>query len=147
VETAPPGHRAGLRACEPPEKQKRSAVNSLATRLAKSATVEVKKSLTVILPNREIFVADVKAYSPPLAERSGKKVAAGRGPVTESGKDVAILKIDARNLPRWLWVIPTASSSASRSTSWASPGSSCITIFWIGGVRWRPASPPARSPA
>ena len=89
-------------ACVPanlPEKQRRSAVNSLATRLAKSANVEVKKSLTVILPNREIFVADVKAYSPPLAERSGKQVAAGRGPVTESGKDVAILKIDARNLP------------------------------------------------
>ena len=94
--------QAVAQACLPgnlPEKQKRSAVSSLATRLAKSSTVEMKKSLTVVLSNREVFVADVKAYSPPLAERSGKQVAAGRGPVTESGKDVAILKIDARNLP------------------------------------------------
>ncbi len=89
-------------ACLPanlPEKRKATAASSLVVRLAKSAVVEVRKSLTVVLPNRESFVADVKAYSPPLAERSGKQGAAGRGPLTESGKDIAILKIDARNLP------------------------------------------------
>lgn len=89
-------------ACVPanlPEERKRRAVNSLAARLAASAGVEVTKSLTVVMSNRERFVAEVKAYSPPLAERPGKQGAAGRGPVTESGKDVAILKIDARNLP------------------------------------------------
>lgn len=89
-------------ACVPrdlPEQRKRVAVNSLIARLAKSADVEVRKSLTVVLSNRDTFVADVKAYSPPLAERSGKEGATGRGPLTESGKDVAILKIDARNLP------------------------------------------------
>jgi len=89
-------------ACVPrdlPEQRKRIAVSSLTARLAKSADVEVRKSLTVVLSNRDTFVADVKTYSPPLAERSGKEGAAGRGPLTESGKDVAILKIDARNLP------------------------------------------------
>jgi len=44
-------------------------------------------------------VAEVKAFSPPLGVRPGKQ-APGRGaPAQESGKDVAILKIDARNLP------------------------------------------------
>jgi serine protease Do len=89
-------------ACVPqdlPEQRKRVAVSSLTARLAKSADVELRKSLTVVLSNRDTFVADVKAYSPPLAERAGKEGAAGRGPLTESGKDVAILKIDARNLP------------------------------------------------
>jgi S1-C subfamily serine protease/rhodanese-related sulfurtransferase len=89
-------------ACVPanlPEEQKRRAAKSLVARLAVSAAVEVKKSLTVVLSSRETFVAEVKAYSPPLAERPGKQETAGRGPVTESGKDVAILKIDSRNLP------------------------------------------------
>lgn len=89
-------------ACVPrdlPEQRKRMAVSSLIVRLAKSADVNVTKSLTVVLSNRDTFVADVKAYSPPLAERPGKQGTAGGGPALESGKDVAILKIDARNLP------------------------------------------------
>ena len=53
----------------------------------------------VVLPNRETFAADVKAYSPPLADRPGKQGSTDGGPATESGKDLAILKIDARNLP------------------------------------------------
>lgn len=89
-------------ACVPrdlPAPRKRVAVSSLTARLAKSADVHVTKSLTVVLSNRDTFVADVKAYSPPLAERPGKQGTAGGGPASESGKDVAILKIDARNLP------------------------------------------------
>jgi serine protease Do len=89
-------------ACVPrdlPEQRKRIAVSSLTARLARSADVEMRKSLTVVLSNRDTFVADVKAYSPPLAERPGKQGATGGGPTLESGKDVAILKIDARNLP------------------------------------------------
>jgi rhodanese-related sulfurtransferase len=61
--------------------------------------VDVKKTLNVVLSNRDTFVAEVKAYSPPLAERPGKQRAAGKGGVRESGKDIAILKIDGRNLP------------------------------------------------
>jgi serine protease Do len=82
-----------------PEKQKRQAVSGLLVRLAPSATVEVRKKLMVVLPNRETFAADVKAYSPPLADRPGKQGSTDGGPATESGKDIAILKIDARNLP------------------------------------------------
>lgn len=101
-------HRGALlreaieKACVPQdlsEQQKRAAVRGLAARLAKSADVEVRKSLTVVLSNRDTFVADVKAYSPPLAERPGKQSVAKGAPALESGKDVAILKIDARNLP------------------------------------------------
>jgi S1-C subfamily serine protease len=82
-----------------PEKQKRQALSSLLVRLAPSATVEVRKKLMVVLPNRETFAADVKAYSPPLADQPGKQGSTNGGPATESGKDIAILKIDARNLP------------------------------------------------
>jgi rhodanese-related sulfurtransferase len=79
--------------------RKRHEVESLLPRITPSASVEVRKSLTVVLPNRETYVAEVKAYSPPLAERPGKEGGSGSGPATESGKDVAIVKIDARNLP------------------------------------------------
>lgn len=77
----------------------RQAVSELLPRIASDATVDLKKSLTVVLSNRETYVAEVKAYSPPLAERPGKRRAAGRRRARESGKDVAILKIDGRNLP------------------------------------------------
>jgi rhodanese-related sulfurtransferase len=81
------------------EGRAKAAVQQLSRRVAPTASVDLKKTLTVVLSNRERFVADVKAYSPALAERPGKRVAAGAGGVTESGKDVAVLKIDARNLP------------------------------------------------
>jgi hypothetical protein len=74
-------------------------VSSLLVRLAPSATVDVRKKLMVVLSNRETFAADVKAYSPPLADRPGKQGSTDGGPATESGKDIAIVKIDARNLP------------------------------------------------
>jgi rhodanese-related sulfurtransferase len=79
--------------------QPRHAVAELLPGIAPTASVDVKKTLTVVLSNRETFVAEVKAYSPPLAERPGKQRAAGKGGVRESGKDIAILKIDGRNLP------------------------------------------------
>jgi len=81
------------------EEQRRKAVAGLLRRIVPTARVETKKTLNVVLSSRETFVAEVKAYSPPLAERPGKREAAGGGPETESGKDVAILKIDGRNLP------------------------------------------------
>jgi len=79
--------------------QPRHAVAELLPGIAPTASVDVKKTLTVVLSNRETFVAEVKAYSPPLAERPGKQRAAGKVGVRESGKDIAILKIDGRNLP------------------------------------------------
>jgi len=82
-----------------PEDRKQAAVRQLYPRIAPTAGVEFKKTLTVVLPNRDKFVAEVKAYSPALAERPGKRVSSSGGGAKESGKDVAVLKIDARNLP------------------------------------------------
>jgi len=79
--------------------QPRHAVAELLPGIAPTASVDVKKTLNVALSNRDTFVAEVKAYSPPLAERPGKQGAAGKAGVRESGKDIAILKIDGRNLP------------------------------------------------
>jgi len=81
------------------EGQPRHTVAELLPRIAPTASVDVKKTLNVVLSNRDTFVAEVKAYSPPLTERPGKQRAAGKGGVRESGKDIAILKIDGRNLP------------------------------------------------
>ena len=78
--------------------QKQQRVDQLLPRMAPSAKVVLRKTLAVVLANRERYVAEVKAYSPPLAPKSGKQEHAETGP-TESGKDIAILKIDARNLP------------------------------------------------
>jgi S1-C subfamily serine protease/rhodanese-related sulfurtransferase len=80
----------------PAQQQRR--VDALLPRVAPAAAVTLQKTLTVVLPNRERYVAEVKAYSPPLAPHPGKEAAPGAG-ATESGKDVAILKIEARNLP------------------------------------------------
>jgi len=81
------------------DERAQAAARQLYTRIAPTASVELKKTLSVVLPNREKFVAEVKAYSPSLAERPGKQVSSGGGGTTESGKDVAVLKIDAKNLP------------------------------------------------
>jgi len=81
-----------------PEDQRKAAVRQLYPQIAPSAEIELKKTLTVVLPNREKLVAEVKAYSPALDVRPGKRVTATQE-VTESGKDVAVLKIDAKNLP------------------------------------------------
>jgi serine protease Do len=79
--------------------RRRQMVDSLLPRISPAAGVEIKKTLTVVLSNREAFVAEVKAYSPPLAESPGKRVSGKGGSPRESGKDVAIVKIDAKNLP------------------------------------------------
>ncbi len=81
------------------DERKKAAVQQLYSRVAPTASVEMKKTLTVVLSNREKFTGEVKAYSPALAERPGKQVSSSGGKVTESGKDVAVVKIDARNLP------------------------------------------------
>lgn len=81
------------------DERKKATADRLVSRVAPTATVELKKTLAVVLPNRDKFVAEVKAYSPALSERPGKRVSGGGGGATESGKDVAVLKIDARNLP------------------------------------------------
>jgi len=81
------------------DERKKAAVRQLYPRVAPTAAVDLKKTLAVVLPNREKYVGEVKAYSPALSERPGKRVSSKGGEVTESGKDVAVVKIDARNLP------------------------------------------------
>jgi serine protease Do len=81
------------------QERRQKAAQQMYPRVSSAATAELKKTLTVILSNREKFVGEVKAYSPPLAEQPGKRVSSGMGQVTESGKDVAVVKIDAENLP------------------------------------------------
>ncbi len=81
------------------EERQMAAAQQLYSRVAPTAAVDLKKTLSVVLPNREKYVGEVKAYSPALSERPGKRVSARGGEVRESGKDVAVVKIDARNLP------------------------------------------------
>ena len=81
------------------EAKRRTMAQELYPRIAPGASIDWKKTLTVVLSNRERYVAEVKAYSPPLQERSGRQITAATGQAVESGKDVAILKIDATNLP------------------------------------------------
>jgi S1-C subfamily serine protease/rhodanese-related sulfurtransferase len=80
--------------------RRREVVRQLYPRTAPTARVELRKSLSVILPNRERLSAEVKAYSPALAEggHQGRTVSP-RGAVRDAGKDVAILKVEAANLP------------------------------------------------
>ncbi len=81
------------------KERKGQTLKLLYPKVAPAADVQVTKTLRVVLSNRESFVAEVKAYSPPLAVRPGKQIPGRGAPAEESGKDVAILKIDARNLP------------------------------------------------
>ena len=81
------------------KEQRGQALKLLYPKVAPVADVQVTKTLRVVLSNRETFVAEVKAFSPPLAAKPGKQVPGRGASAEESGKDVAILKIDARNLP------------------------------------------------
>ena len=93
---------AVVQACVDPTSAKdrrERALKLLYPKVAPVADVEVTKTLRVVLSNRETFVAEVKAFSPPLAARPGKQAPSRAAPAQESGKDIAILKIDARNLP------------------------------------------------
>jgi len=65
---------------EPPEKQKTLRGEQPSHSSCQIATRGGEEEPDGILPNREIFVADVKALQPPLAERSGTHVAAGPRP-------------------------------------------------------------------
>ena len=66
------------------------AVQALAAAPANRAGLKLEKSLYVSLSNGKTFPAVVKTYSPPAYVRVGEK---------EHGRDVAIIKIDARDLP------------------------------------------------
>jgi rhodanese-related sulfurtransferase len=102
-ETRQAAVRQGIgQACIDPTSAKdrrQRTMEMLYPKIAPNADVQVTKTLRVVLSNRETFVAEVKAFSPPLNVRPGKQTLGRAAPAQESGKDVAILKIDARNLP------------------------------------------------
>lgn len=69
----------------------------LVTRLLPYAKITLDKELDVYLQNWERFPAEVKEYSPPLLPFTGRASIPGKTWAT--GKDVAILKIEGRDLP------------------------------------------------
>lgn len=94
--------RAIAKACLPEglsEAERDAAIQRAFPKIAPDAKVQVKKTLHVLLANRNKYVAEVKAFSPPLSPEPGKLVGTGEAQAEEAGKDVAILKIEDRNLP------------------------------------------------
>jgi S1-C subfamily serine protease len=69
----------------------------LVTRLLPYATITLDKELDVYLQNWERFPAEVKEYSPPIFPFTGRASIPGKTFAT--GKDVAVLKIEGRDLP------------------------------------------------
>lgn len=86
-----------------PEGARKERLRAIAADPANRGQVRLIKKLQVHLSTGKIYSAEVKAYSPainPDAPPAGKAVSGGgKGEVEQSGKDVAILKIEATNLP------------------------------------------------
>ena len=74
-------------------------LNSLVKKYRDLAQVVIKKDLKVILSNRKVYPAEVKAYSPPIQPMPGKMAVPGYHYKSESGKDISILKIEDKDLP------------------------------------------------
>jgi S1-C subfamily serine protease len=60
---------------------------------------QILKQLYVILSNWQSFPAEIKQYSPPITPIAGKSEGIISYEEEESGKDIAILKIEQTNLP------------------------------------------------
>ena len=86
-----------------PERTRVARLRAIAADPGNRSRVRLVKTLRVHLASGKTDAAEVKAYSPsikPDAPAAGSAVSGGRdGGVAPSGKDVAILKIDERNLP------------------------------------------------
>ena len=102
--------RAVAQACGPalvklPEPDRKEQLRALAASPANRGKVQLFKRLQVHLSTGEIYGAEIKAYSPainPEALRAAASKSAAMGKKVEperSGKDVAIIKIDAHDLP------------------------------------------------
>ncbi len=77
----------------------KKAIIQLYTILKPKTVVKIKKDLMVFLSNREKFPAEVKDYSPPMGPYPGKLDIPGFHYESEAGKDIAIIKIEAKDLP------------------------------------------------
>jgi len=67
--------------------------------LKPKTVVKIKKNLRVFLSNKKQFPAEVKDYSPPMGPYPGKLDIPGFEYESEAGKDIAIIKIEAKDLP------------------------------------------------
>ena len=110
--------KAVAQACGPalamvPDGARRMRLQVIAADPVNRGKVQLFKRLQVHLSTGEIYAAEIKAYSPAIKseEAPSASTKASAGTVLEperSGKDVAILKIDTRDLP----TVRLASSSA-----------------------------------
>ena len=67
--------------------------------LKPKSVVNIKKDLLVFLSNKKRYPAEVKDYSPPMGPYPGKIDIPGFQYESETGKDIAIIKIEAKDLP------------------------------------------------
>jgi serine protease Do len=88
------------------EQQKQQKLIQLYYKLRPSAKISIKKDLTVALSNGELYPAEIKQYSPPItpgmigkADIGTQFAIPGTETKMETGKDVAVLKIEGRDLP------------------------------------------------
>jgi len=101
--------KAVATACGPalamlPDGARKERLRVIAANPANRGKVQLSKRLHVHLSSGKVYSADVLAYSPAIkAEEGGlgdkRASTSGRIEPERSGKDVAILKIDAHNLP------------------------------------------------
>jgi S1-C subfamily serine protease len=88
------------------EEQKNQILANLYLKLRPLAKIVIKKDLTVALSNGELYPAEIKQYSPPIypgmigkANVGSQFSIPGTETKMETGKDVAVLKIEGRDLP------------------------------------------------
>lgn len=81
------------------EQERQVILIKLYQKLRPSAKIVIKKDLYVILSNGESYAAEIKEFSPPISSMPGKISVPGADEKVETGKDVAVLKIEGRGLP------------------------------------------------
>ncbi len=98
---------AAAEACGPalamlPDGARKERLRAILADPANRGQLRLKKKLQVHLSSGKIFEGEVKAYSPainPNAPPADKVASGDMGPMEQSGKDVAIIKIAAKDLP------------------------------------------------
>ncbi|MEA5114187.1 MAG: trypsin-like peptidase domain-containing protein [Geobacteraceae bacterium] len=81
------------------DQEKQQILIQLYKQLRPVSTIVIKKDLHVLLSNGDAYPAEIKQYSPPISPMTGKVSIPGAEQKVETGKDVAILKIEGRDLP------------------------------------------------
>ncbi len=77
-------------------------LDKIADQIKSRCQIVIQKTLRVMLPNGKIYPAEIKTYSPPMLPVAAKgrlEQIPGVAQDVESGKDISIVKIEARNLP------------------------------------------------